>query len=126
MPSNRLQRLNSEAQRVMSELLRSLKDPRVAKAIPSVNRVEVTNDLSYAKIYVSHLNKEISDKELSSGLESAAGFLRRELSGRLQFRKAPELRFIIDHSIERGAHIIDIMNSLGNSSDKPDDGDDKN
>ena len=118
MPANRIQRLNSEAQRVMSGLLRSLKDPRVAKAIPSVNRVEVTNDLSYAKIYVSGLNKEVSDKELKSGLDSAAGYLRRELSGALQFRKAPELRFIIDDSIERGARVLGIMDSLGNISDR--------
>ena len=109
MPSNRIGRVNEEIQRELSSLIRTVKDPRVADAgMVSVTAVEAPPDLKYAKIYVSALNKD-SSGQLLKGLKSAAGYLRRELGQRLNLRATPELSFVRDDSIDKGAHILDLL-----------------
>ena len=109
MPSNRIGRINEEIQREMSSLIRTVKDPRVADAgMVSVTAVETTPDLKYAKIYVSVLDKSASAQALK-GLKSASGYLRRELGQRLNLRNTPELSFVRDDSIDKGAHILDML-----------------
>ena len=109
MPSNRIGRINEEIQREMSSLIRAVKDPRVADAgMVSVTAVETTPDLKYAKIYVSVLDKAASAQALK-GLKSASGWLRRELGQRLNLRNTPELSFVRDDSIDKGAHILDML-----------------
>ncbi|MBD5098528.1 MAG: 30S ribosome-binding factor RbfA [Clostridiales bacterium] len=109
MPSNRIGRINEEIQREMSSLIRTVKDPRVADAgMVSVTAVETTPDLKYAKIYVSVLDKTASAQALK-GLKSASGYLRRELGHALNLRNTPELSFVRDDSIDKGAHILDML-----------------
>ena len=109
MPSNRIGRINEEIQREMSSLIRTVKDPRVADAgMVSVTAVETTPDLKYAKIYVSVLDKSASAQALK-GLKSASGYLRRELGHALNLRNTPELSFVRDDSIDKGAHILDML-----------------
>lgn len=109
MPSNRIGRINEEIQREMSSLIRTVKDPRVADAgMVSVTAVETTPDLKYAKIYVSVLDKSASAQVLK-GLKSASGYLRRELGRALNLRNTPELSFVRDDSIDKGAHILDML-----------------
>ena len=109
MPSNRIGRINEEIQRELSSLIRAVKDPRVADAgMVSVTAVETTPDLKYAKIYVSALNKD-SNAQLLKGLKSASGWLRRELGQALNLRNTPELSFVRDDSIDKGAHILDML-----------------
>ena len=109
MPSNRIGRINEEIQREMSSLIRTVKDPRVAEAgMVSVTAVETTPDLKYAKIYVSVLDKDASAQALK-GLKSASGWLRRELGRVLNLRNTPELSFVRDDSIDKGAHILDML-----------------
>ena len=109
MPSNRIGRINEEIQREMASLIRTVKDPRVAEAgMVSVTAVETTPDLKYAKIYVSVLDKSASAQTLK-GLKSASGYLRRELGQRLNLRNTPELTFVRDDSIDKGAHILDML-----------------
>ncbi len=109
MPSNRIGRINEEIQREMSSLIRTVKDPRVAEAgVISVTAVETTPDLKYAKIYVSVLDKSASAQALK-GLKSASGYLRRELGRALSLRNTPELSFVRDDSIDKGAHILDML-----------------
>ena len=109
MPSNRIGRINEEIQRELSSLLRTIKDPRVADAgMLSVTAVETTPDLKYAKIYVSVLDKSASAQALK-GLKSASGYLRRELGQALNLRNTPELTFVRDDSIDKGAHILDML-----------------
>ena len=111
MPSNRIGRINEEIQRELSDLLRSLKDPRVQKTMVSVTRVDTTADLRYAKVWVSIYDKNLS-KEVLKGLKAAGGFLRRELANRLSLRYTPELVWTEDHSITYGARILDILSKL--------------
>ena len=111
MSSNRIERINDEIRRELSELLRSVKDPRVQKTMVSVTRVQTTPDLHYAKVFFSVLDKDQA-KETLKGLKSAGGWLRRELGAKLQLRYTPELVWEEDTSITHGARIFDILATL--------------
>ena len=111
MPSNKLARTNDDIQYVLSRLLREVKDPRVQQGMISVTRVETTGDLRYSKIWLSVMGLR-DEKEFKKGLKSASGWLRHELGSSLNLRYTPELVFEVDHSIEYGAHISDVINSL--------------
>ena len=116
MASNRIHRINEEIQKELSNLLRTVKDPRVTGMI-SVMAVDTTTDLRYAKVFISILDKS-DEQQVMRGLKSASGWLRRELGHRLQLRYTPELIFELDHSIEHGAHINDIIRHLDDASPK--------
>lgn len=103
-------RINMEVQRELSSIIRlGIKDPRI-HPMTSVVAVEVTPDLKYCKAYVSVLGSEEAGKATIEGLKSAEGYVRRELAKRVNLRNTPEIRFILDQSIEYGvnmSHLID-------------------
>ena len=111
MSSNKVARINDDIQRVISARLRDIKDPRVQQGMISVTRVETTGDLRYCKVWLSVMGLE-NEKEFRQGIKSAAGWLRRELGAVLNLRYTPELVFELDHSIEYGAHINEVIHSL--------------
>ena len=124
MPSNKLARTNDDIQFVISKLLREVKDPRVQQGMISVTRVETTGDLRYSKIWLSVLGMK-DEKEFRRGLRSASGYLRRELGNSMKLRYTPELIFEIDHSIEYGAHINEVINSLEIGHDEDEENEDQ-
>lgn len=89
---------------------RRLNDPRIAGI--TVTDVEVTSDTRQAKVYYSLIGDEQAKQQAARGLESASGYLRRELGQHLHTRHTPELIFEYDPSLERGAHISDLLDSL--------------
>ena len=107
MASNRIGRINEEIQRELAALIPTVKDPRVSGMI-SVTAVETTPDLKFAKIYVSALDKG-GEEQVLRGLKSASGYLRRELGRSLNLRYTPELTFVRDDSINKGAHILEML-----------------
>ena len=107
MAGNRIDRINEEIQRELASLIPMVKDPRVTGMI-SVMAVDTTTDLRYAKVFISILNKS-DEQQVMRGLKSAAGWLRRELGHRLQLRYTPELSFVLDESIDKGAHILAML-----------------
>lgn len=109
--SNRIGRTNDDIQRVLSGLLRQVKDPRVQQGMISVTRVETTGDLRYAKVWLSVLG-EVDEREFKRGLKSCGPWLRRELGSALSLRYTPELVFELDHSIEYGAHISRLIEQM--------------
>lgn len=111
MQGHKQERLNDQYREALSKLLGTVKDPRVTGLL-SIVKVEITNDLSYAKVYVSSLEGEKSLKDAIKGLESAKGYLRRELAARVKTRISPELRFVPDTSIAYGARINEILSGL--------------
>ena len=119
MANNRLARTNDDIQRVLSELLRNVKDPRVQQGMISVTRVETTGDLRYAKVWLSVYGLK-DEKEFRRGLKSASGWLRKELARSMNLRYTPELVFELDHSIEYGAHINELISSLDIRQDEED------
>ena len=89
-----------------------IKDPHIDSMV-SVTDVEVSNDLSYARIYVSKLGSQRDREALLDALTKANGFIRSALSQRLKIRKVPELRFFLDDSLEYGAKIEKLLSELG-------------
>lgn len=98
-------RVNTEVQRELSNIIRAgLKDPRVAPWT-SVVAVSVAPDLKTCKAYISVLGDEKSQEDTLAGLNSAVGYIRRELARNLNLRNTPEIRFILDQSIEYGVNM---------------------
>lgn len=118
MANHKLGRTTEDIRRELTDIFRTLKDPRVTACFLSIVRVEVTNDLSYCTVYVSALEGMEKAKEAVKGLKSAAGYIRRELGHRLRLRHVPELIFTPTDSIEYSAEISRILHSL---DIKPDD-----
>ena len=110
MASNRIGRINEEIQRELAALFRTVKDPRV-HGLVSITHVETTPDLRYAKVYVSFLQEDRAAEALK-GLKSAGGYLRRELGRALSLRYTPELVFQADDSIDKGTHILKLLNDI--------------
>ena len=108
-------RINEEISREIGEILRSVKDPRVSGAFISIVNVDTTADLKFCKVRFSVYSGDI--KEVAKGIKSAAGYIRRELAARLNLRMTPELTFIPDNSIEHGAHISALIDSLNIKND---------
>ncbi len=117
MASKRINSINDEIQKELSNLLRTVKDPRVQDVMISITRVETTPDLRYTKVYVSFLQTEKA-QEAMKGLKSAAGFLRRQLGSNLQLRYAPEIVWELDDSITYGARMLKLINSLDKGSEE--------
>lgn len=97
-------RVNTEVQRELSNIIRNMKDPRVAPWI-SVVAAEVAPDLKTCKAYISVLGDGKAQEDTIRGLESAEGYIRRELAHTLNMRNTPEIRFILDQSIEYGVNM---------------------
>ncbi len=120
MASNHIARINEDIRLCLSRKLSQVKDPRVRQGdLISVVRTDTTGDLRYCKVYLSVLG-EVDEKELRRGLRSCSGWLRRELGASLSLRYTPELIFELDHSIEHGAHINELISRLELSSDDGD------
>jgi len=111
---SRNQRLGAQLQRTLSELIRfETKDPRLADV--SLTVVELTRDLSVAKVYFSLLHPDDDPKPALEGLGHASGFLRRRLGSELTVRHVPELRFVHDDSVAHGVEISRLIESASNS-----------
>jgi ribosome-binding factor A len=112
--SRRTERLQDQIRTDISELLqREATDPRLSNgAMISITEVEVTEDLRYAKVYVSILGSEQQVREAFAGVQHAAGFLRHELARRLVARRVPELSFQLDPSVAGGAHILELLKQI--------------
>lgn len=105
MPGHKLGRVTEDIKRELTAILREIKDHRVRGCFLSIVRVEVTNDLSYCTVYVSTMEGMEQTKRAVDGLKSAAGYIRRELGGRLSLRHVPQMAFKPTDSIEYGAAI---------------------
>lgn len=109
-------RINMEVQRELSEIIRTqVKDPSLKGVMVTVVSAEVTPDLKYCKAYVSILGDEEKVQDAYAGLKRAVGFIRRELAGRVNLRNTPELRIILDQSIEYGVHMSKLIDDVNAS-----------
>ncbi|MGP1415260.1 MAG: 30S ribosome-binding factor RbfA [Treponema sp.] len=113
MSEHRIERLQEQLREEISRLISShrIKDKRVGSFL-SINRVVISSDLAYAKVYVSSFMDEHVTKQGVAGLDHAKGFIRSSLAKILRIRKTPELSFIYDKSIKEGQDIIRLINSL--------------
>ena len=105
-------RINGEVQRVLAEIIRGdIKDPRISP-LTSVVAVEVAPDLKTAKAYVSVLGDEEAQKNTLAGLKSAEGYIRRELARTVNLRNTPQIKFVVDQSIEYGVAMSKLINDV--------------
>lgn len=116
MPSIKIERLNHAIQEEISVILmKEVKDE--ALRFVTITGVEVTTDLSYAKVYYTTLHQEKLD-EVKTALEKASSFIRLKLAERIEVRHTPELRFIYDSSIDYGNHIDQIIKDIHEKENK--------
>jgi len=111
MPSYKNNRMSEDIHRELPDIIRQLKDPRISSML-TVVRVDLAGDGSHCKVYISSLLGEEDTRQSVKGLRSAAGFVRRELFSRLKMRKSPEIEFIADNSIAKGAEITRKLQTL--------------
>ena len=110
--AHRIERVNNLIRREISELLqRQVKDSRLGSFV-AVTEVSTSSDLRYAKVFVSCMGSEEEKQEMLKGLEAATGFFRNQLSRNLRLRRIPELSFHWDDSIERGAHLLQLIDEV--------------
>ena len=109
-------RINGEVQRELSTIIRELKDPRVGM-MTTVTAVEVAPDLKTCKVFISVLGNDEVKKETLEGLNSAKGFIRRELAHTINLRNTPEIRFILDESIEYGMKMSKLIDEVNHHED---------
>ena len=112
MASYRSDRTGEDILRELTAILRTVKDPRVAGKMLSIVRVDVTKDMSYATVFISAMEGMDAARDAVHGLQSAAGYMRRELGSALRMRYTPELRFVADDSIAYSAEISATLHKL--------------
>lgn len=110
-PYKRSERLGELILEEISELMtREIKDPRIG--FVTFTRVELSEDLRHAKVFVSSIGAEPEKARALQGLASATGFIRRHLGRALHLRYTPEISFLLDDSLEHGAKIAQILRQL--------------
>lgn len=123
MTTNRMQRVEETLRRGVADalLFGNFNDPRLQGANVSVTGVKVDTELTLARVFVDVLSEGRDRATVLAGLRSAAGAIRRELQGRVQLRRIPDLRFEVDESIARGHRIESILSDLSRAP-KPEPG----
>jgi ribosome-binding factor A len=117
----RPERVAESIKREMAEILsHRLRDPRLGSMI-SVTDVEVTKDLSVARIYVSMLAPDDARDQALEALNHSIGFVRHELAPRLGLREVPEIRFLLDTSIQSGARVEELLRRIASGETIADD-----
>lgn len=112
MTRNRTDRLNSNLKEVISEVIRQeVRNPHVNELL-TVTRVDITKDLRYAKVYVSVIGSETEKQETLGALNSAAGFIAVNASKKVVMRYFPELKFILDDSVQKHMRIESLLGKL--------------
>ena len=118
MAGYRQDRVSEDIKREIIAVIRELKDPRVKDKMLTVVRVDVSHDLSFAKVYISALDGIDSANEAVKGLVSATGRKRHEGGARLRLRKTPEMKFVADDSVEHGMEIFKKIEDLTRDKDE--------
>ncbi len=122
MPGRRVERLNEQFRRELTEILRGeAKDPRVAGV--TLTAVRAAPDLSFARVFVSPMAEQGTSDEALAGLRAAAPFLRKELGARMHIRRVPELRFEIDETLEHARRIEQLLHEVAASGHSDEGGD---
>ncbi len=113
--THRIERVNNLIRQEISELLPQVKDPRLGDFV-AITEVVISPDLRRAKVFVSRIGSEEEKRATLGVLTAASGFLRREMARHLRLRHIPELTFHWDDSIERGAHLLELIDKVNINS----------
>ena len=116
MPNHNIGRLTEDVKREISAAMPQLKDKHISDGIVTITRVELTNDLSYCKVYVSALG-DGKTAEAVKALQKAEGFFKRRINARIKMRKMPEMIFLADDSLDYYEKINDIIAGFPTNND---------
>ncbi len=112
MSSHRIERVNTQIKREISELIQQhLRDPRMGEFV-CVTEVSTSPDLKHAKVFISSMGGEQEEEKVLGALNSASGFLRTGLARRMKMRYVPELHFVWDSSIEHGDKVLRLIDQV--------------
>jgi len=118
MNNRRINRISEEVKKVISDMLfNGLKDPRI-RPMTSVTHVEVTRDLRFARVYISVLGDKDDKEETIKGIESAKGFIRKEIGNRIDLRYVPEPIIILDESIEDAIKLSKLIEEVNKNTNQ--------
>ncbi len=109
--SKNMARLGEDMKKEVISIIGEMKDPRV-QGFLTVMRLEVTQDLATAKVYISMMDKQNTTQEAVKALNKATGHVRSEIAKRMHIRKAPEMRFVADDGSAYASHINDVIAKL--------------
>lgn len=113
MSRRRQERMAVELKKVLSRILQEeIKDPRLDFSAVSVSQVELSNDLSHARVFISIMGDDEKQQETMKALEKARGFIRSRIAEEIQVRHVPEIDFRLDRSIEHGIHISSLLDKI--------------
>ncbi|MCM1054340.1 MAG: 30S ribosome-binding factor RbfA [Bacteroides sp.] len=112
MANHNIARLTEDVKREISTAMTQLKDKHIANGLITVTDVEITNDLSYCKVYVSALGGGEKTEEAVAVLQRAEGFFKKRINARIKMRKMPEITFMADRSLDYYEKINSIITQL--------------
>ena len=112
MANFNIKRLSEDIRRAISAAVSGVKDPRVADGFVTVTRCELTNDMSYCKVWVACMGGSERTAKAVEGMTAASGYFKKQIAGAVRMRKIPELIFQPDNSLEYSEHIEDIIAHL--------------
>lgn len=113
MSRRRQERMAVELKKVLSRILQEeIKDPRLDFSAVSVSQVELSNDLSHARVFISIMGDDEKQQETMKALEKARGFIRSRIAEEIQVRHVPEIDFRLDWSIEHGIRISSLLDKI--------------
>lgn len=113
MSRRRQERMAVELKKVLSRILQEeIKDPRLDISAVSVSQVELSNDLSHARVFISIMGDDEKQQETMKALEKARGFIRSRIAEEIQVRHVPEIDFRLDRSIEHGIRISSLLDKI--------------
>ncbi len=118
MSTHRIERINAQIKREISELIQQhLRDPRLTEFI-AVTEVSTSPDLKHTKIYVSSMGGQQDEEQVLAALNSGAGFMRSALAKRIKMRFTPQLHFTWDNSIEHGDRVLRLIDQVSGEKEK--------
>lgn len=118
MANFNISRLSEDVKREISVALRDIKDSRIANGLVSVSHCELTNDLSYCKVYISSLEGGEKTEDAVECLKTAQGFFKKRINQRIKMRKIPELIFLPDNSLDYYDRISEVISKLPKREDE--------
>lgn len=119
MNNKRVHRISAEIKRVLStSLYNSINDPRIDPINTAITEVKVTNDLSFANVYISVIGDDDKKEETLEGFRQASGFLKKEIANTVKLRQIPKLIFKLDESTERGMYINNLIEEIHEKDSK--------
>lgn len=116
MAKYRRGRVNEAVTNEVAQIIRDVKDPRLDGIMITVTGANVSPDLKFAKVFYSVIG-EFDKKEVAKGMKSVAPFVRSQLARRLNMRNTPEISFVFDESVERGAYLNELFRSIEKQSE---------